>query len=91
MSALLNLVEDFETDALPRIAAVLLEHHDMLRLRVTDAGARIIPEETGTVLETVEDVDEDTVREHTQRVQEEIDPATGPMVRMVLFTGQNPP
>ncbi|WP_143833092.1 non-ribosomal peptide synthetase, partial [Nocardiopsis sinuspersici] len=93
MSVLLDLAEDFDAGSLPRVAAALLEHHDMLRLRVADDGVpRILPEEDAeTVLETVAGLDETTVEEHTERVRERIDLVSGPVVRMVLFTGEGTP
>ncbi|WP_152436919.1 non-ribosomal peptide synthetase, partial [Nocardiopsis xinjiangensis] len=91
MSVLLELAEDVDTGALSRMADALLEHHDMLRLRVTEEGTQILAQEAGPVLETVAGLDDATVREHTQRVREEIDLADGPVVRMVLFTGRNTP
>ncbi|WP_304451228.1 non-ribosomal peptide synthetase [Nocardiopsis sp. YSL2] len=92
MSVLLDLVADFDAGALPRVAAALLEHHDMLRLRLSGDGTRILPEErVEAVLTTVTDSGVTAVEEHTERLREQIDLVSGPVVRMVLFTGTTTP
>uniref|UniRef100_UPI001360B264 non-ribosomal peptide synthetase n=1 Tax=Nocardiopsis kunsanensis TaxID=141693 RepID=UPI001360B264 len=99
MSVLLDLAEDADTDALARVAEALLEHHDMLRLRM-DASGNVRIDEAGEVGPAVETMDlagfpadrsEEAMTERVHSAQSSLDPATGPMVRMVLFTGQNPP
>ncbi|WP_161626440.1 condensation domain-containing protein, partial [Nocardiopsis xinjiangensis] len=99
MSVLLDLAEDVDTGALSRMADALLEHHDMLRLRMEASGEVRIAEteEAETVVEAVDlaglptERSEEVTTERIHSAQTSLDPVSGPMVRMVLFTGRNTP
>ncbi|WP_160168041.1 non-ribosomal peptide synthetase [Nocardiopsis ganjiahuensis] len=88
MSALLDLAEDTDTSLLPTVLAGLVEHHDMLRLRLGADGPTLLTEESSTLLEIVTGTDEATVAEHTARAGDSLDLVSGPVVRAVLFEGQ---
>ncbi|WP_171986629.1 non-ribosomal peptide synthetase, partial [Nocardiopsis sinuspersici] len=99
MSVLLDLAEDADADALSRASAALLEHHDMLRLR-TDASGAFRIAEAGEAEPAVETVDvaglaseraEEVLSERIRLAQSSLEPVSGPMMRMVLFTGEGTP
>ncbi|WP_344973677.1 amino acid adenylation domain-containing protein, partial [Salinactinospora qingdaonensis] len=95
MSVVLDLVEDFDASALPRVVAALLEHHDMLRLRVgSDGHLRIAPATAETpAVDTVDlsgiapEEAERAIQDHVLWAQRSLDLVDGPVVRVVVFDG----
>ncbi|MCM2578009.1 non-ribosomal peptide synthetase [Streptomyces meridianus] len=99
MSVLLDLTDGLDPALVAPALSVLLERHDMLRLRADRAdGAwslRTVAEEpVDAVLETVDlagtaaaDVGA-VITEVCERVQASLDLAAGPLVKAVLFAGE---
>ncbi|MGW8438666.1 amino acid adenylation domain-containing protein, partial [Nocardiopsis sp. NPDC055879] len=107
MSVLLDLAEDTDTSLLPTVLAGLVEHHDMLRLRMSpgsggtdgaDGAAVIVPageagcEPTRVDLSGLDEASARALeRERVHEAQSSLDLVSGPVVRAVLFEGEGAP
>ncbi|WP_285761098.1 non-ribosomal peptide synthetase, partial [Nocardiopsis ansamitocini] len=99
MSVLVETAQRLDRAALVAAIGVLLDRHDMLRLRVDGGdgpGPRIGTEaDAGPVVEFVDasaatgEALDALVATVVERVQASLDLATGPLIRAVLFTGND--